>query len=343
MTMKAKQIFTITVILLMALTSCREITIKTTVHKDGSFTRVFTITGDSSSVFSKDLPFPVDSTWTAVSSIDTTTSQSKQYILTYTKTFKRSKDLNEEVAADTGWRKNLNRNFDIGKSFGFFYSYPKYRQVIEAANPFPEYDYSEYLNQEDIDWLSGRKVPITKADSSKLESADDRSSAYFEDLLTDEIIKVLEKGLEELDDPELIPQDVILYKDSIRHRLDNYFEDLNVYIDFHSKWINKPEVKRLHDINPPIFQELNKKVNFLLEVMGMESYKVVVELPGIIMETNSTSLEGNKVEWEVDPMSIILEDFEMYVESRLLNKWAFWLAGGVLLLLIILLIFKLRK
>ncbi len=339
--MKTKQILNILLILFLALSSCREITVTTVVHDDGSFTRIFTITGDSTDVFSKDLPYPIDSTWTSEYSKDT--SQKSEFTLTYSKTFKRSKDLNNEVAADTGWRKKLDRHFDIGKAFGFFYSYPRYREVIKAANPFKEYDYSEYLSQEDILWLSGQKLPITKADSAKLKSADDRSTEYFEDLVTQEIIKVMEKGIAELDNPELVPQDVILYKDSIKHRLDDVQSNLNIYIDYYCKWTNNPSVKELYNIDPPVFQELNKKMKFLLDVLGMESYTVEVELPGIIMETNSTKLEGNKVEWKVDPMSIVLEDYEMYVESRIINKWAFYVAGVVLLLLIILLILRIRK
>lgn len=341
--MKTKHIANILLILLLALTSCREITITTIIHDDGSFTRIFTITGDSSSVFSKDLPYPIDSTWTTVSRKDTAASESNQYILTYTKTFEKSKYLNRELESDTSWRQQLVRHFDIGKSFGFFYSYPKYKETIKAANPFSEYDYSEYLNQEDILWLTGQKVPVNKADSAKLESADDRSTAYFEDLLTSEVIKVLEKGLTELNNPQLVPQDVILYKDSIKSRLNEYHNTLDIFIDYYARWTDQPEVKDLYKLEPPIFQELNKKVRFMLEVMGMESYTVNVELPGIIMETNSIKLEGNKVEWKVDPMSFLLEDFEMYVESRVVNKWAFWLAGGVLLLLIVLLFLKVRK
>ncbi len=339
--MKTKQILNILLILLLALTSCREITVTTVVHDDGSFTRIFTITGDSSSVIKKDLPYPVDSTWTSEYSKDT--SQKNEFTLTYSKTFKRSKDLNNEVAADTGWRRQLDRHFDIGKAFGFFYSYPRYREVIKAANPFKEYDYSEYLGKDDLLWLSGEKVRITKADSAKYKSADDRSSEYFEDLLTQEIIKVMEKGIAELNDPGLVPQGVILYKDSIKHRLDDYHNNLNYYIDLYYKWTENPTVKELYNIDPPIFQELNKKGEFLLEIMGMESYTSEVELPGIIMETNSTKLEGNKVEWKVDPMSFMLEDYEMYVESRIVNKWAFYVAGVVLILLIVLLIIKIRK
>ncbi|MFC2107069.1 hypothetical protein ACFLRY_01915 [Bacteroidota bacterium] len=339
--MKSKQFLNILLILLLALTSCREITVSTIINKDGSFTRVVTITGDSSDVFKLDLPYPIDSSWIAISEKDSVNKG--DYKLTYTKTFKSSKDLNDEIARDTGWRKQLDKHLEIRKSFGFFYSYPKYKEVFKAANPFSEYDYSDYLNQEDILWLSGQKVPITKADSAKLKSADDRSTEYFVDLLTIEIIKVLEKGLAELDKPELVPQDVILHKDSIKHRLNDDNENLKIFIDYYAKWIDNPAVKELNKIEPPIFQELNKKFKLLLEVMGMESYTVEVELPGIIMETNSTKLKGNKVEWKVDPMSFILEDFEMYVESRIINKWAFYVAGGVLLLLIVLLIIRIRK
>jgi len=337
--MKAKQIFSILVFLLLALASCREVTVTTVVHEDGSFTRIFTITGDSSDVFRKDLPYPVDSTWTTEYRKDSTGDN--KYFLTYSKTFKRSKELNDEIAADTGWRRQLNRHFDIGKSFGFFYSYPQYREVIKAANPFREYDYQDYLDQEDILWLSGQKIALNKTDSARLESADERANEYFEDVLTREIIKVLQKASAGFDDDKLLPQDIILYQDSIKHYIDDNWDNLDHYIDLYYRWTKSPSVKKLHESDPPIFQELNKKVHFLMEVMLMESYTVEAELPGIIMETNSTVLEGNKVEWTVDPMSFMFEDYEMNAQSRIVNEWAYWLSGGILFLLVLVLVIKL--
>ncbi|MBU2650639.1 MAG: hypothetical protein KKA81_06880 [Bacteroidetes bacterium] len=338
--MKAKQIFSILVILLFSLASCREVTVTTVIHEDGSFTRIFTITGDSSDVFfSKNLPYPVDSTWIKEYSKDTT--RSNNFSLTYSKTFRKSKELNDEVAADTGWRKQLYRHFDIGKSFGFFYSYPKYREVIKAANPFREYDYQDYLDQEDILWLSGQKIALNKVDSARLESADERANEYFEDVVSREIIKVLQKAIAGLDDQELLSQDVILYQDSIKHYLDNNWDHPDNYIELYYEWTKNPAVKKLNDIEPPIFQELNKKVHFLIEVLLMESYTVEAELPGIIMETNSAKLEGNKVEWKVDPMSFMFEDYMMYAQSRIVNIWAYWLSGGILVLLILVLVIKL--
>ena len=339
--MKTKYIFNILLIFIIILTSCREITVSTTVHEDGTFTRVITITGDSSDVLKPDLPYPIDSTWIRNMSKDS--SDTKNFTLTYTKTFKNSRMLNKEIAQDTGWRKDLVRHIEIKKRFGFFYSYPIYREVIKAANPFSQYDYSDYLNADDLKWLTGKKVVRTKEDSALLKSADDRATDYLVECITIEIIKVLEKGLTQLDNPQLIPQNVILYKDSIKHRLDDDYEDLSIYIDFYATWTADSAVKQLSSLQPPLFEELNKTTTLLLKVWGMKGYKVDVVMPGIIMETNSIKLNGNKVEWGVDAMSVIFEDYEMYVESRIVNKWAFYVAGVVLILLIILLIVKVRK
>ena len=75
----------------------------------------------------------------------------------------------------------------------------------------------------------------------------------------------------------------------------------------------------------------------------MEDYKVTVELPGIITETNSLSTKGNQVVWNVNASSILFEDYNLIVKSRVVNSWMFVIAGVVLLLFIVLVIFKLGK
>ena len=66
-------------------------------------------------------------------------------------------------------------------------------------------------------------------------------------------------------------------------------------------------------------------------------------MPGLITETNSYQLVGNQVKWRIKDHTIFFEDYEMYVESRVVNYWAFVVSGIVVLLLLISLIIKLFK
>ena len=74
--------------------------------------------------------------------------------------------------------------------------------------------------------------------------------------------------------------------------------------------------------------------------MPLDGYTSVVEMPGMITATNSFEVVGNQVRWEVEAHPILFSDYEMYVESRVVNYWAFVLSGIVLALLIILLVYR---
>ena len=61
-------------------------------------------------------------------------------------------------------------------------------------------------------------------------------------------------------------------------------------------------------------------------------------MPGIILNTNAKTVEGNKVIWEFDENRFCYEDFNMTVQSRVVNVWAFVVSGVIVLVVIILLL-----
>ena len=247
--MKTRHLIYMLLLMGLVLSSCREISIKTVINNDGSFTRVITITGDSSGVFRLDLPYPVDSSWTREFYRDT--SDSTKYICTYTKSYKSDDLLNAEIHNDTSMRKHIQRDLDISKRFMFFYSFITYKQVYKAVNPLAE-DYHRYLSNEDLLWLSEVKTRQSKKDSIRYDSADARLDKYWTNALLILIMDDLEKGLKQLDEPGLKDFDLSLYRDSIAANAlkwsDGKFE---VAIDALVAWSGNPELARLHDIEPP--------------------------------------------------------------------------------------------
>lgn len=324
---------------ILIISSCREINISTVVNKDGSFTRIVTITGDSSEVYKADLPYPVDHTWKMDIQKDTT--DENEYILTYTKYYANSTLLNNEISEDTSWRKKLERNILIEKKFGFFYSYLVYKESIGTINPFKLIDYRDYLSKEDLLWLTGGKLALNSIDSANIKKADDKTDEYLQATLTAEIVSILKEGIVHLNKPSIDPNQVDYFKDSIALKVDSWdLESSSDFVDFYAKWTNNNEIYKIKEIESTQFKNLDNDMQLLLNIFEMEDYKVTVELPGIITETNSLSTKGNQVLWKVNSSSILFEDLNMHVESRVVNKWMFVIAGVVLLLLIALTIYK---
>ena len=150
----------------------------------------------------------------------------------------------------------------------------------------------------------------------------------------------MENGIKKLNDPRLNPESVEIYRDSIEHKLNDYFENLDVYIDFYKEWTGNESVIKLKTLDPPLFKELDKNVSILLKAIFMDSYSQNVEMPGLITETNAKSATGNKVSWNVNGDKFLFEDYKMHVESRVVNYWMFALTGLLVLLLIIFLLIK---
>jgi len=341
--MKTREILLLIFIFLLVISGCREITVSTQIHKDGTFTRTIRITGDSSDVFRGDLPYPVDSTWQKVATKDTS-GDDDDYILTYIKTYTNSDELNGEINADTSWRRDLKRKITVADRFGFFYSYLSFREVFQPANPFTYLNYKDYLSADDILWLSGKKDIVSRSDTARLEKAEERAEVFLATTITAEISHILEEGLAKLESSKQASEDVARYYDSIYQTVDKWeIEKPEKFISLFADWSGNTAVLKLGELDPPLFGEFAKKVSFFESLIDMESYPEIVEIPGIITETNSFMLKGNQVSWEVQPFSLLFEEYELYVESRVVNNWAFIVTGVILLLLIIVMIVKAIK
>lgn len=324
---------------ILTITSCREITVTTQVHKDGSFTRTITVTGDSTEVFHKNLPYPVDGSWKMEAGRDT--ADAKQFVVTYTKTFRNDALLNKEIRSDTGWRKQLKREVTIHKRFAFFYSYLTFEETIKAANPFTKIPLRDRLSAEEIKWLKNEVQPVTAADSTRMKNIEDKALMVVARSMTEEMTEILEKGIRQLHDPGLSPQIAKTYQDSIFQKVSDW--NLHSSKDFLTslvRWSGRKKLLDMEKNTPDLFKPFDAKLDFFSDLVGMHSYTQTVEMPGLITETNALTLKGNQVQWKVDPLSFLLTDYTMTVESRVVNYWMFVITGIVVLVLIILLVIR---
>ena len=175
--MKAKYLIYILATFLFFLSSCREISVSTIVNEDGTFTRIITITNDENLPSEENLPYPVDESWERQENKDTTGG--KTYSVTFTKTYDNSEILNKELAMDTSWLRDVNREIDVKKRFWFFNSYLTYKETWKAANPFTQLDYLEYMSADDLRWITGHELAINESDSTALEEAEGKVMAIM--------------------------------------------------------------------------------------------------------------------------------------------------------------------
>ena len=340
--MKKLMIIISLLIAAILISSCREIDVKTIVNNDGSFTRIITITGDSSEVYKKGLPYPIDESWEMNFSKDSLNKD--DFILTYTKSFTNSNELNNEISHDTGWRHQLKRNISIDDSFGFFYSYLTYNETIKAANPFNTLDYKEYLNESDMLWLTGKKIAVNSVDSASIKEAENKADNYIQNSITAEIIALLKDGIKDLNNPKLKPGLVDYYADSINNEVSSWdLDSTSDFIDYFAAIIGESEIESIKETRKIQLEIIDKKIELLFEIFKMEEYSVTVEMPGLLTNSNSPFIKGNQVHWKVSTMSFLFEDYQMISESRIVNNFMFIVAGILLVLLVLLAAIKLWK
>ena len=337
--MKNKLITAIIFALIFTFSACKEITVTTKVHEDGSFTRLVKISGDSSDVFKAIPPYPIDESW-KVSYRKDTTGEVK-HILIYSKTYANDEALNEDIKNDTSSYKNIPRHVEIDKRFGFFYSYLTFRETFKHTNPFSSSKDYSYLTKRETELLTGTSLPVSKSDSVLFDGLEEKTTDHLIYMIRDELLKVMDSGIRLLDNPRLNAIDLHAYQDSVDRTLDNGdVEDLGLFIDLYAEWTGVEDFSQLKELEPPLFMELTQSWKDVLYIAFLDGYSQVVEMPGLLTSSNSTTILGNKASWEVESYRVLFSDYELHAESRVVNYWAFILSGAVLLLLVLILVFK---
>lgn len=336
--MKKVILYSFLLILVFYISACREISVTTKINNDGSFTRIITITGDSTDLFDKNLPYPIDDTW--LMELNHDSIDSSLYV-TYTKTYQNDDLLNKEIKSDTGWMRKLKRKVSIDKRFGFFFSYVTFKEIIEAANPFKKIPLSNHLTEEEIKWLKNEVQLQSLADSTKKDEIEEKALEVIFLAAAEEITDILETGIRKLNDLEISPQIAKNFEDSIKAKVIDWDGDsAEVFIDSLARWSGKENILKIKTISPNLFAAFDSKTAFMIKFLQMHDYEQFVVMPGLITETNSLSVKGNEVKWHVQPSEFLLTDYTMYVESRVVNYWMFIVTGVLVLGLLVLLVFK---
>jgi hypothetical protein len=306
--------------LLIFVMSCREISVTTKVFPNGSCERIVAVKGDSSGIADAYFPIPHDSSWKIVG---TRTGQDHKYLYSATKTFRTVRDLNQEFQAPADSVLQVNCVVDLQKRFRWFYTFIKYQETYKAYNPFKLVPLSDYFTPDEIQrHLAG--VDTTEVEKKKGDKW--QESAIFE-----EYYQALLNGAKSLNDPALTPGIIASHKDSlIAAFVDSVIGD-NSSADRALRAAERVlHTKTVWQLTKP-FEKVAHKMDFVQDMMT-DSYTNTVVMPGLITDTNAEKIEGSQVSWNTDGDHFYLSDFEMWVESRVVNKWAIVMTGVVLVL-----------
>lgn len=316
---------------LILLAGCkREINTTTRVHPDGSFERTVTLRGDSSEVISGTFPVPSDSTWSIVKKNEGTEGE-KKFVLTAEKTFRNARDLNAELKQKKDSVLQVQISIVLNKRFRWFNTFYAYREIYKASTPYLAVPISDYLTPKELE-LYCQMVDTLKKDTLGIEK---KINEWGGSNIMENFYRVLFHEAEIIKDPALTPQTIAAKREDLFYaiRRDSSL-DLGKnerILQILEKVYKTKSVRKLSGAIERSAKEFIRNEEFLMR-MESDSYTNQIIMPGIILDTNAQTVDGNKAVWKFTGRRFIWADYEMRVESRVVNRWAIYVSAGLLLL-----------
>ena len=311
-------------LLLMVISGCYEkyYTVKTKVNPDGSIERTYIVEkDDSAGVYQNPFPVVFDSTWKI--EVKKISDSTKTFTFTAKKYFQSSNDLVKDIYKSNAIDK-LNDSVIIGKHFRWFYTYFDYRENYKEIIPYNNIPMEKFFSQREIQQIYSDT--ISKQLEAKLED-------WWQKNIFEEYFKVLYKSAKYYNTPDFNTSLLNSKRDSLyKAIIDSDTKSENV-IAVCEKVLGTNKVKGLKNDFESVEKDINKNFESMMMLDG--NYVSEVILPGIIISTNATAIEGNKLTWKFNTSKSNMIFIEMSAQSRMINTWAFVVTGVLILFILI--------
>jgi hypothetical protein len=359
------------VLLVILASGCLEYTMTTRVLPDGSIERTIVVKGDSAEIFKGSLPVPVDSTWKISGGYEEKSAgdstDKKQYVYKASKVFRNSAELNKELNPVSEEAGRIIREVKVEKKFRWFNTFYKYAETYKQTFPFHRKPVDEFLNDRELEfaWADDKDLyysresdalmilkdtlvrpALSVKDSARMKELKEAiekkffrwmSTNVYEDYF--EVLKVaLDKsGTMKQGKAEKTRDGLFAFFDSCFIDLDSFFDrkgqnDTSL-LQLASKYYHA-DTAILYHANRKGFDTFNKKLDNIMPVFG-DSYMNLTIMPGIIISSNSTEINGNTASWDVESDHFYAKDFTLLVESKKINKGLSIVSGALVVFLLI--------
>jgi hypothetical protein len=324
--------------------------------------------GDFSSVLKGSLPVPHDSTWEISTGCEikstSDTTKDTVYYCKAIKVFRNSDELNKELNWDSTGENKVVRHVKVEKRFRWFNTFYRYAETYKQIFPFKRKPITDYLSNDELELYHAddnelyyspetdelllkkdtlARNALSKTDSARMDkikkSIQEKYDAWVFENIFEDYFDVLKVALDKSGTMKPVETDktrdslwaLFNYSDKIDSLLTSDSSDFPL-LRFASKFY-KVDTGVLHQANRSGFDDFNWRLNNTGDVG--ESFTNLTIMPGVIISTNSTTINGNTASWEFDGDSFNEKDFTLLVESRKVNKGPVIVTGAFVLLLLI--------
>ncbi|MCK5821585.1 MAG: hypothetical protein KAH17_06860 [Bacteroidales bacterium] len=338
------QYFLIGTAMLFVLPGCLDIYFTTEIKPNGEISKTVVFEGDSTEILDVYFPFMEDESWER-EWIYIDKDKSK---LILSKTFKNAKQASLDLNPDDSLP-YIRIQPELNKKFRWFFSYYEYTDLFLASNPFDKIDWREYLTEEEVGLISMDEED-READPGYNKSEYKTVEKRFEDYLLnsgfEEFFLLFMQALRNTNEIDLKEEAVLaqkqeLFKLAVAGKNDYADAILMSFQDI----LDSADLAKIGQQNIELFGYFDKKIDFFESVFDDNLY-FTIRMPGLLINTNSNQIEGNSLSWELDSFDAYFNDYPMTAESRIVNIWAFVVAGiaiAILLFSLIWSVFRRKK
>jgi hypothetical protein len=304
---------TIIVLVLLTASGCKKEKKTTTqINSDGSCVRTVVINpvSDTSSSF----PVPTDKSW------ETRTEGDTEKVYVASKRFDDVNQMNNEYKR----AEKVGIDLKFEKKFRWFFTYFSYQETYKPCLQIQRIPIRTFLTKEEY-------AQYESGDTSK--ALKERLDEFLMANIFEEFYGHLIDSVESLHDPSLPVNIFIAKKQEIDfHKMEPKTKDIVKYLE---RVLGLKLGDKLERQIDGIVKLIDAKVKFMIDAGG--DYVNEVVMPGIVLNTNANTVEGNKVVWHFNDDKFTFINYTMIVESRIANPWATYATGGALIVIVTLL------
>ena len=364
--------FFIILLISILMNSCLDYEITTQIYPDGKLERIFKVSGDKDMIYeSSSIKLPADSTWEIKTWMEPDTTSEKTtdsiYVYRARKVFRNYKELNKVLQVDPNVYDLIRIDVELKKRFRWFYSFFVYRETYREFFPYNYLPSDEFLTKDEIRYclsndedyrynpVTNKFVPLPEADTAKVLTKEEKAKAKeldkdiqnrFEQWQTKNIYEDYFNALSAV----LAEKDQNANNRLIQHKQELYDSlRLGEVVDFVDSDKDMKEIKDFiisgtskflsipHDM---LQQSANTKLQEFFDRLGFlkinlwYKYHNTVIMPGILTKTNSISIAKNNSTWNFSIKDFYVSDYEMTVQSKVVNNWSVVISIIVVILLL---------
>jgi hypothetical protein len=334
-------------IILVSTVSCNEpeTIVTNIVHPDGSVTRKIEMKSFEDKVENRfklsDIQVPFDSTWIIKDSCEISEKGDTAWIRRAEKLFKNVAEINTEYLTNKGANKEFSRQADFSRKFRWFNTVYRFSEKIDKImqNGYPV---KNYLNQEELKYFYSPETITSEKlggpDSLKYKTLQDtieyKTNSWTLHCMVSEWIGEFSRLTSEKEESNIM-------KDSLKSREDELVNFIMINENnekFDSLWSNGIILKEYigetnylkfkTEVDTAAVKVLNQVLN------SFKNYSVKVSMPGKLIGTNGFIDSSEVLLWPVKSDFFLTEQYEMWAESKIPNKWA-WIVSGLFLVFVI--------